>query len=119
MTHPEYRNDPNFKDAEICTCSVCEKIFTRENYLERHMEMKHDEEHARAYEIYKQKFIKKTPLILDPSQNPGGAAAANSAVTHNQQAPPPPLPPMPGPAPHNMMDHSGLNRGGVPPPDPA
>ena len=68
VTHPEYRNDPNFKDAEIFTCEVCEKIFTRENYLERHMEMKHDDEHARAYQIYKQKFVKKHPPPLPLSQ---------------------------------------------------
>lgn len=65
ITHPEYRNDPNFKGAELFNCPVCEKFFTRENYLERHMEMKHDEEHSRAYEIYKQKYIRKPKPVIE------------------------------------------------------
>ena len=104
VTHPEYRNDPNFKGAELFTCPVCEKLFTRENYLERHMEMKHDEEHARAYEIYKQKYIRKpqpvpvensdqaVPVMDGPhSSSLSQAALPSRELKENHMSPPFPI----------------------------
>ena len=45
VTHPE--SDMNLR-LKLLKCPVCDKVFTKESFLSRHMEMKLDEHHTKA-----------------------------------------------------------------------
>ena len=68
-THPEMSN----LKMTFWTCQVCQKVFTKLSFLERHMDMKADDAHKRALADYKFSNSAKFRGVI--------AAAAGSAAT--------------------------------------
>ena len=77
-THPEMSN----LKMTFWTCQVCQKVFTKLSFLERHMEMKSDEAHKRALVDYK--FSNSSKLRGDIAAA-AGSAATQGVSTSGQQ----------------------------------
>ncbi len=76
-THPEMSN----LKMTFWTCHVCQKVFTKLSFLERHMDMKADDAHRRALAEYKTtNKLHNGAAVLVPRASQGSASASATAT---------------------------------------